>query len=206
MTTQQMTTQQMTTQQPSIISIYKQMLINKLHLDTYLIYIIKDFIFDDIVSEDIKIRQYKRDIEYFKQCTLLKNKIERRYQTLYIPSQIYNGIDIKMAELKHRNDIEWSITDKILYKHWIVMNKTVEAKHEYDANKQSFIDNDFIFWREYTFKLRKYVIMFVAGAVINDWELEWIGTSNHNNSYGDSLNISLNRLGSGVSPEETTIN
>ena len=206
MTTQQMTTQQMTTQQPSIISIYKQMLINKLHLDTYLIYIIKDFIFDDIVSEDIKIRQYKRDIEYFKQCTFLKNKIERRYQTLYIPSQIYNGIDIKMAELKRRNDIEWSITDKILYKHWIVMNKTVEAKHEYDANKQSFIDNDFIFWREYTFKLRKYVIMFVAGAVINDWELEWIGTSNHNNSYGDSLNISLNRLGSGVSPEETTIN
>jgi hypothetical protein len=198
-----MTTQQMTTQQPSIISIYKQMLINKLHLDTYLIYIIKDFIFDDIVSEDIKIRQYKRDIEYFKQCTLLKNKIERRYQTLYIPSQIYNGIDIKMAELKHRNDIEWSITDKILYKHWIAMNKTVEAKHEYDANKQSFIDNDFIFWREYTFKLRRYVIMFVAGAVINDWELEWIGTSNHNNSYGDSLNISLNRLGSGVSPEET---
>lgn len=198
-----MTTQQMTTQQPSTISIYKQMLINKLHLDTYLIYIIKDFIFDDIVSEDIKIRQYKRDIEYFKQCTLLKNKIERRYQTLYIPSQIYNGIDIKMAELKHRNDIEWSITDKILYKHWIAMNKTVEAKHEYDANKQSFIDNDFIFWREYTFKLRRYVIMFVAGAVINDWELEWIGTSNHNNSYGDSLNISLNRLGSGVSPEET---
>ena len=206
MTTQQMTTQQMTTQQPSIISIYKQMLINKLHLDTYLIYIIKDFIFDDIVSEDIKIRQYKRDIEYFKQCTLLKNKIERRYQTLYIPSQIYNGIDIKMAELKRRNDIEWSITDKILYKHWIVMNKTVEAKHEYDASKQSFIDNDCIFWRDYTFKLRKYVIMFVAGAVINDWELEWIGTSNHNNSYGDSLNISLNRLGSGVSPEETTIN
>ena len=57
-----MTTQQMTTQQPSIISIYKQMLINKLHLDTYLIYIIKDFIFDDILSEDIKIRKYKRDI------------------------------------------------------------------------------------------------------------------------------------------------
>jgi hypothetical protein len=89
----------MTNQQPSTISIYKQMLINKLPLDTYLIYIIKDFIFDDIVSGDIKIRQYKRDIECFKQGALLKNKIERRYPNLYIPSQIYNGIDIKMAEL-----------------------------------------------------------------------------------------------------------
>ena len=191
-----MTNQQMTNQQPSTISIYKQMLINKLHLDTYLIYIIKDYIVDDIVSGDIKIRRYKRDFEYFKQSALFTTKIERRYQ--HIPSQIYDGIDIKMAELKHRNDIEWSITDEILYKHWIVMNKTDEAKHEYDANLQSFIDNDCKFWREYTFKLRRYVIMFVAHAVINDWDLEWIGTTNHNNSYRDSLILSLNRLGSGA--------
>ena len=200
MTTQQMTTQQMTTQQTPTISIYKQMLINQLPLDKYLIYIIKDFIFVDmVVSRDIKIRRYKRDIEYFKQCALLTAKIERRHRNLYIPSQIYDGIDIKMAELKHRNEIEWSITDKILYKHWIGMNKTVEAKLEYDANIQSFVDNDCIFWRDYTFKLSRYVDMFIAGSVINDWELEWIGTANHNNSYRDSFNRSLIRLGPGVS-------
>lgn len=114
----------------------KQILINQLNLDTHILFLIKDYIFESVFVRDKNIRYKERNLYYLSERINIKTDVFEMGETdeiIEMPNMVYENIDNEYEQMTlYLNEWWLSVEEEIV----LLWNKYAIQREKNPKNKE----------------------------------------------------------------------